>query len=80
MLTVAPLKLAYDGLIFISVQCIDFHDELPLSKLWQSLSESFREVMAQLFHYSFFQKPWMIWGPVVAVALTAVTAAVLFRT
>uniref|UniRef100_A0A3P8SQV8 Sarcolemma associated protein b n=1 Tax=Amphiprion percula TaxID=161767 RepID=A0A3P8SQV8_AMPPE len=26
------------------------------------------------------KKPWMIWGPVVAVALTAVTAAVLFRT
>ncbi|XP_068184930.1 sarcolemma associated protein b isoform X2 [Antennarius striatus] len=25
------------------------------------------------------KKPWMIWGPVVAVALTAVTAAVLFR-
>ncbi|KAM8830052.1 sarcolemma associated protein b isoform 3-T5 [Synchiropus picturatus] len=26
------------------------------------------------------QKSWMIWGPVVAVALTAVTAAALFRT
>lgn len=26
------------------------------------------------------QKPWMIWAPVVAVALTAVTAVVLFRT
>lgn len=27
-----------------------------------------------------FQKPWMIWGPVAAVAVTAVTAAVLLRT
>lgn len=30
--------------------------------------------------FFFPQKPWMFWGPVVAVALTAVTAAALFRT
>lgn len=32
------------------------------------------------FFFPSFQKPWMIWGPVVAVALTAVTAAALLRT
>lgn len=67
--------------LFVFVHCLD---------LSGSLCQSFGDpkwvhVYSLLLNFLFlcchlFQKLWMIWGPVVAVALTAVTAAVLFRT
>lgn len=77
-------QLAHDELIAVpqgpSGLLCELHCVLPLSVWVFSCGDD-----SSLYHHfiSFFfsfQKPWMIWGPVVAVALTAVTAAALFRT
>ncbi|XP_075883201.1 sarcolemma associated protein b isoform X2 [Nelusetta ayraudi] len=48
----------------------------------QALSEELEDCKANMKDLAEkgTKKPWMIWGPVVAVALTAVTAAALLRT
>lgn len=76
------LSLSERAVCNFSVRCLDLTCKLPLSKPLQSLDGWFHAAMLKFpfLCCHFFQKPWMIWGPVVAVALTAVTAAALFRT
>ncbi|KAK1897938.1 Sodium/hydrogen exchanger 9B1 [Dissostichus eleginoides] len=44
------------------------------------LSRFMKRCSCSLFSHHLFQKPWFIWGPVAAVALTAVAAALLLKT
>lgn len=90
MLTTASLWL--DFFFFFKSPRANSHYLCIASIFMASLvSQSFGDLLVSVFMWWWlipvspllflsFQKPWMIWGPVVAVALTAVTAAALLRT
>lgn len=88
MLTTASLWLDF---FFLSPRANSHY--LCIASIFMAIlvSQSFGDLLVSVFMrwwlipvspllFLWFQKPWMIWGPVVAVALTAVTAAALLRT